>query len=57
MVRLVKLNLLANCIQRHKKSNPDTNTCISEKLFLGGLEPGTAGWKAQTNPLCYGGTL
>ena len=22
-----------------------------------GLEPGAAGWKAQTNPLCYGGTL
>ena len=21
-----------------------------------GLEPGAAGWKAQTNPLCYGGT-
>ena len=21
-----------------------------------GLEPGTAGWKAQTNPLSYGGT-
>ena len=21
-----------------------------------GLEPGAAGWKAQTNPLSYGGT-
>ena len=21
-----------------------------------GLEPGAAGWKVQTNPLCYGGT-
>ena len=21
-----------------------------------GLEPRAAGWKAQTNPLCYGGT-
>ena len=21
-----------------------------------GLEPGVAGWKVQTNPLCYGGT-
>ena len=21
-----------------------------------GLEPGVAGWKAQTNPLSYGGT-
>ena len=21
-----------------------------------GFEPGTAGWKAQTNPLSYGGT-
>ena len=22
-----------------------------------GLEPGAAGWKAQTNPLSYGGNL
>ena len=22
-----------------------------------GLKPGAAGWKAQTNPLSYGGTL
>ena len=22
-----------------------------------GVKPGAAGWKAQTNPLCYGGTL
>ena len=22
-----------------------------------GLEPEAAGWNAQTNPLCYGGTL
>ena len=22
-----------------------------------GLQPGAAGWKAQTNPLSYGGTL
>ena len=22
-----------------------------------GVEPGVAGWKAQTNPLSYGGTL
>ena len=33
--------------------------CLYQSLFFfwgGGLEPRTAGWKAQTNPLCYGGT-
>ena len=25
-------------------------------MVCSGLEPGAAGWKAQTNPLSYGGT-
>ena len=29
---------------------------IKVKMLCLGLKPGAAGWKAQTNPLSYGGT-
>ena len=29
---------------------------MKESMVCLGLEPGAAGWKAQTNPLSYGGS-
>ena len=29
---------------------------MKAQMMCLGLEPGAAGWKAQTNPLSYGGT-
>ena len=35
-----------------------TNLTINDKSVMGclGVKPGAEGWKAQTNPLSYGGT-
>ena len=33
-----------------------THKFIKAQMVCLGLKPGAAGWKAQTNPLCYGGS-
>ena len=33
------------------------NLTIKVKMVYMEFEPGTAGWQAQTNPLCYDGPL
>ena len=42
----------------HCKDKYNTNLIINDKAWMVclGVEPGAAGWKAQTNPLSYGGT-